>query len=374
MNFIVDAHLDIAYNALCFNRDYRRGARRTRALEAGSAQQKENGQTIVGLPDMIRGRVGLTFGTIFVGPRDSHTSPLTAPLSYTTVPEAHASGVRQLDWYHHWQDREEHVRLINSKGDLKRHLAEWGLQANASGALSPAPKPRTPGSIHPVGIMLLMESADPVREPRELEWWHEHGVRAIGPAWSGTRYCGGTRVPGGLTQLGRELLEVVAQLNMILDLSHMAEKSSRESLERFQGKLIMASHSNPQKITPTDRHLPDDVIMGIAERGGVIGTVLFNRFLNVKWTKADRKQDVKLDAVVRCIDYVCQLTGSSDHAALGSDFDGGLGAESIPAELDTSRDLGKIGVELLQRGYTRADVDKVLHGNWLRLMQQALTD
>lgn len=112
MNFIVDAHLDIAYNALCFNRDYRRGARRTRALEAGSAQQKENGQTIVGLPDMIRGRVGLTFGTIFVGPRDSHTSALTAPLSYATVPEAHASGVRQLDWYHHWQDREEHVRLI----------------------------------------------------------------------------------------------------------------------------------------------------------------------------------------------------------------------------------------------------------------------
>ena len=59
---------------------------------------------------------------------------------------------------------------------------------------------------------------------------------------------------------------------------------------------------------------------------------------------------------------------------MGSDFDGGLGAESIPYELDTSRDLGKIGVELLQRGYTRADVDKVLHGNWLRLMQQALTD
>ncbi len=343
MDFIVDAHLDIAYNALCFNRDYRRGARRTRELEAGSAQQKENGQTIVGLPDMIRGRVGAAFGTIFVGPRDKHTSPLTAPLSYTSVPEAHASGVRQLDWYHRWEEREKHVRLIKTQGDLKNHLAAWGLQANPAGALSPAARPRVPGSIHPVGVMLLMESADSVREPRELEWWHERGVRAIGPAWSGTRYCGGTRVPGGLTDLGRELLEVIAQLNMILDLSHMAEKSSRESLERFQGKLIMASHSNPQKITPTDRHLPDDVIAGIAERGGVIGTVLFNRFLNVNWTKADPKRDVKLDAVIRCIDYVCQLTGSSDHAALGSDFDGGLGAESIPYELILRATWGRSG-------------------------------
>ncbi len=372
MDFIVDAHLDIAYNALCFSRDYRNAAHRTRELEAGSAQEKENGKAIVGLPDMVRGRVGATFGTIFVGPRDNHTSPLTDGLSYTTVAEAHEAGLKQLDWYQRWEDREKHIRLIKTKRDLKEHLAAWGLQANSDGALSPLARPRVPGSIHPVGVMLLMESADSVREPKELEWWYERGVRAIGPAWSGTRYSGGTRAPGGLTQLGRELLDVVADLGMILDFSHMAEKSARDALERFEGKHVMASHSNPQTITPTDRHLPDDVIRGIAERDGVIGTVLFNRFLKHDWTKADRKTGVKIDAIVRCVDYVCQLTGSADHAAMGSDFDGGLGAESIPAELDTSRDLYKVGDELLRRGYARADVDKINHGNWLRLMQAAL--
>lgn len=372
MNFIIDAHLDIAYNALGYGRDYRRGARETRRLEAGSAQEKENGKAIVGLPDMIRGRVGIGFGTIFVGPRGKDTSPFTDGLSYTTVKEAHAAGVKQLDWYHRWEEQVDHVRLIKSPKDLAGHLAAWGLQAGKDGALSAAPKGRSPGDLHPFGFMLLMESADPVTEPKELEWWHDRGVRAIGPAWSGTRYCGGTRAPGPLTNLGRELLEMVAELNMILDLSHMAEQSSREALDRFEGKLIMASHSNPQAITPTDRHLPDDVIKSIAARGGVIGTVLFNRFLQHTWTKADPKHLITLDAIVRCIDYVCQLTGSADHAGLGSDFDGGLGAESIPRELDTSRDLGKIGAELLRRGYRQADVDKINHGNWLRLMQGAL--
>ncbi|MBX7213039.1 MAG: dipeptidase [Thermoflexales bacterium] len=374
MNFIIDAHLDIAYNALCFSRDYRNGAHRTRALERGGAQEKENGQCIVGLPDMLRARVGLTFGTIFVGPRNATTTPLTEALSYTTVKEAHASGVRQLDWYHRWADREQHIRLIKTRRDLTELLAAWGMQASPAGALTPAAKKRAPGEIHPLGVMLLMESADPVREPKELEWWYERGVRAIGPAWAGTRYCGGTRAPGPLTDLGRELLEHIAAFGMILDLSHMAEASSREALDRFEGKSIMASHSNPQKITPTDRHLPDDVIRGIAARGGVIGSVLYNRFLRHTWARPEPKQAVTIDDIIRCIDYVCQLTGSADHAALGSDFDGGLGAESIPAELDTSRDLGKIGQALLKRGYTRADVDKINHGNWLRLMQTALPD
>src|SRR5690606_9455364 len=118
---------------------------------------------------------------------------------------------------------------------------------------------------HRQGLVLLMENADPILEPRQFEEWYERGVRIVGPAWEGTRYCGGTGQPGGLTAVGRELLEVMASFNAILDLSHMAEQSFLESLDLYEGILI-ASHSNPRRFRNTDRHLSDTMIRRLAER------------------------------------------------------------------------------------------------------------
>jgi membrane dipeptidase len=138
----------------------------------------------------------------------------------------------------------------------------------------------------------------------------------------------------------------------------------------FRGDHVIATHSNPRRFIQTDRHLPDEAIERIAERKGVIGVVQFNKFLKKDWS--GKKQDVGLDDVVRMIDYICQLTGSADHVGIGTDADGGFGSEAMPRELDTVRDLHRIGDELLQRGYSPQHVAQIMNGNWLRVLRAAL--
>jgi membrane dipeptidase len=217
-----------------------------------------------------------------------------------------------------------------------------------------------------------MEGADPISKPTELYEWFNGGLRIVGLAWHGTRYAGGTGAPGPLTPLGRALLDEMARLGVILDVSHLAEESFHQALDRFSGTVI-ASHSNCRVYTPTDRHLSDAMIQAIAARDGVIGTVLANPFLDPN-ARADRSLRVTLDAVVRHTDHICQLTGSAAHCAIGSDFDGGFGVESTPVELDSVADLGRIGDALSHAGYTAADVAAIMGDNWLRLLRRALPD
>ncbi|HEY3341965.1 MAG TPA: membrane dipeptidase [Anaerolineae bacterium] len=371
--FIVDGHVDLAYNALGWRRNYRHAARWTRGQEKGTAALHNTGQCMVGLPDLIRGHVGVVFGTIFLEPASRQMGD--SPLVYRSAQEAHTLGMAQLDFYHRWADHDAHVRVIESQSDLTSVLSAWRLTADSTGKLACV----TPSTLlepagHQVGIVPLMEGADPILEPKELERWVEHGLRIIGPAWAGTRYAGGTGEPGGFTRQGRELLEMIAGLHLILDVSHLAQQALFEALEDFEGApgTLIASHSNPQRIMPSERHLPDPAIELIAERKGVIGVVLYNAFLKRGWGRGSSKHEVTLDDVVRAIDHICQVTGSADHVAIGSDFDGGFGSESAPRELDTSRDLYRIGAEMLRRGYNRDDVEKVMGGNWLRILKNAL--
>jgi membrane dipeptidase len=352
---IVDAHLDLAYNNVNYKRDYRRGAIATRSLEAGGIAEQANGQCTVGFPDMMRGRVALAFGTIFVEPAMSGMAASDGKtMTYRDAKEAHMQGMAQLDYYYRLAEQDQRIRLVTTRKDLDEVLALW----------------TKPGRKQ-IGIVPLMEGADPIKEPKELERWVERGVRIVGLAWSETRYSGGTRAPGGLTKIGYELLDMMAEYGVILDLSHMAEKAVFEALEHFEGKHVIASHSNPQKITPTDRHLPDRAIEMLAQRGGVMGVVLFNAFLKYDWTRG-KKNEVTLDHVVRCVDHICQLTGSADHVGIGSDFDGGFGYVGIPNEINTIRDLHKVGDELLRRGYAQAHVEHIMGGNWVRVLRGAL--
>ncbi len=360
---IVDAHLDIAYNVLYKQRDYRRSACATREIERSSAREKLSGQCTVGLPDMIRGRVGLCFGTIFTEP---YSRKLGEDLpAYRDEREAHALGMAQLDFYQRWADEDAHVTLVTTKQDLERLCREWGI-----GDERTIPTGSRLTTHHRVGIVPLMEGADPILEPKELERWYERGLRIVGPAWDTTRYAGGTWSGGRLSKLGRELLDVMAQFGVILDVSHMSHESLYEALDAFEGRHVIASHSNPYRYVPTARHLPDKAIEMIAERGGVIGVVLYNRFLKKDWN--GKKQDVTLDDVVRMIDHICQVTGSADHVGIGSDYDGGLGYNEIPRELNTIRDHYKIGDELLERGFAEQHVAQIMRGNWLRILREAL--
>lgn len=353
---IVDAHEDIAYNALCFGRDYRKSALETRRLENGTDIPQKAGIATLGLPDSMLGRVAVVFSTLFVAPHNGKEDPWDK-LSYKNVSEAYKMAMAQMDYYQRLADNHEKVQLIRTVAELDSVLATWEKD-----------KPLTERK---QGLVLLMENGDPITEPRQFEEWYERGVRIVGPAWQGTRYTGGTGQPGPLTKLGRELLEVMNSFNAILDLSHMAEEAFLEAVDLYQG-VIIASHSNPRSFRNSDRHLSDTMIHRLAERDGVMGIVFFNRFLSDKWSSGDRKSDIKLSVVLDAIDYVCQLTGDATHVGIGTDFDGGFGRESIPAELDTVMDLLIIGDALRERGYSEADTEAILGGNMLRKLREAL--
>jgi membrane dipeptidase len=219
-----------------------------------------------------------------------------------------------------------------------------------------------------------MEGAEGVRSPSELEQWWEDGLRIIGPAWAGTRYCGGTHDPGPLTDDGRQLLEAMAGIGFSLDISHMDPLSALQALDLYAGPVI-ASHANVLALVPgfdSNRLLPDEVIRATLQRDGIIGVVPFCRFLKAGWRSGDPRDPVTLETVAAHIDTICQMAGDARHAALGSDFDGGYGVESAPAGIDTIADLQKLGPVLSAKGYNDEEVAAILGRNWLRHLQEHL--
>jgi membrane dipeptidase len=169
----------------------------------------------------------------------------------------------------------------------------------------------------------------------------------------------------------------MAELGLILDLAHMTEEGVMEAIERYEGALIV-SHSSPLARVPhrekPERHMTDRMIVGVAERDGVIGTVIANHFLKDGWTVDQGRETVNLEDVVAAIDHVCQLTGDASHAAIGSDFDGGFGLNKVPSGIDTVADLGKIGDKLAERGYKEEDVRGIMGENWLRVLRESLPE
>lgn len=357
MSIVVDAHQDIAYNYLNFGRDYARSVYLTRSLEA-SAEKHPNGTATLGFPEALLGRVALAFTTIFVAPQSKQPQPWDR-LTYTTPREAHTLAHLQADYYERFTDENPQVWLVRTLQELDAVLETWSSERQISE--------------HVQGWVLLMENAEPVLEPPQFEEWYARGVRIVGPAWSFNRYTGGTGFPGGLTKLGYELLDILASFNIILDLSHLAEEAYFQAVERYPG-VVIASHSNPRRFRNSDRHLSDDMIRALADRDGVMGIVLYNRFLSDTWSLGDRKDAVGQFTPVDAIDYVCQLTGSAAHVGIGTDLDGGFGAESIPAGFDTIADIITIGDGLRARGYGEADIDAILSGNMLRKLRQALPE
>jgi membrane dipeptidase len=218
-----------------------------------------------------------------------------------------------------------------------------------------------------------MEGADPIQDPADLKEWYRLGLRAIGPAWHSTRYSFGTGEPGPLTELGRKLLSAMADLNMLLDLSHMAEAAFLEAVDSYSGSLI-ASHSNPRIFLPTDRGLSDGMIRKLVGRDGVVGVALYNRYLKPGWQVGDSRQSVTLETVGEVVDKICQLAGDARHAGIGSDFDGGFGREAIPAGMDTCADLQNLTPILAKRGYTRSDIEAIFYRNWLRILERVLPE
>ena len=382
---IIDAHQDLAYNMLTFGRDYTRPAQETRRLEAGGTTPLYNDDSMLGWLDYRRGRVGLVFATLFAAPIRRRGGAWDTQC-YADTAEARRVYSGQLDAYQRLVERApDKFRLVLTAAELTAVLAAWEEAPDLAeppadqepeaekGVPTMLGGPETPGG-PAVGLVISMEGAEAVGEPSELEEWWGRGVRLVGPAWSGTRFCGGTGEPGPLTSEGFALLEVMADLGFGLDLSHMDEKAAFQALDSYPGTII-ASHSNALALlkgSSSNRHLSDRLIEGILERDGMIGVVPFNMFLKHGWRRGDRRDEVSIEHIVGQIDYICQMAGDALHAGIGSDFDGGFGLQSIPPGMDSVADLQKLGPLLAKRGYTQADIAAILGGNWAARLQRIL--
>lgn len=360
MPLIVDAHADIAYNMLEFERNYLRTVAETRKLEANSHIVQTMGDTVISWQEYQRGQVAIIFSTLFAPPIRFRTYQ-NEKYAYKNFNEAHKHYKTQLDVYQRMTDTmPDKFRIIASKSDLNLLLDHWN---------SPVPE-------HPVGMVVLMEGAEGIRELSELEDWYQRGVRLIGPAWVGTRYCGGWKEPGPLTDDGRKLLSAMADFNFVLDLSHMDERAAVEALDIYEGSIV-GTHANCASLMPnanTNRHFTDRIIEGIIEHDGVIGIVPFNTYLKVGWSrdKGHSRDEVPLQIVANHIDHICQIAGNSKHVGIGSDFDGGFGLQSIPPEIDTVADLQKLAPLLSQRGYNQTDIENILGNNWITRLKRDL--
>lgn len=365
---IIDAHEDLAWNTLTFGRDYRRSSAATRSLEEGTKTPTVNDDSMLGWPDYQIGQIGLVFATLFASPVRHCAGPWDK-LCYESYDQARQLYCEQLDFYERLADTDsEKFRLIQSQRELSDLLRVWE---------NPPVIEAETGEIikgNPVGLVILMEGAEGVRDPGELDEWWERGVRIIGPSWVGTKFAGGTKEPGPLTSQGRSLLEKMSEIGFGLDLSHMDDKAVLQALDLYE-KPLMASHSNAQALLKGDesnRHLSDQAIRGIIERDGVIGVHFYNAFLKPGWKRGDSREEVPLDRLIAQIDYICQIAGDAMHVGFGTDFDGGLGLQCAPVGIDSIADLQKVIPHLIEKGYSQEDCAAILANNWLSILRKIL--
>ncbi len=356
--FILDAHLDLAMNALEWNRDLTRPLAEIRAREAGRADKPDRGRGTVSFAEMRRGRVGICVAT-----QIARYVPPDNPLPGWHSPEqAWAQTQGQLAWYRAMEARGE-LEPITSAAALRRAVGRWSGSEPADNA--------------PIGYILALEGADSIRSVRHLEEAYSQGLRALGPAHYGPgRYASGTETSGPFPPAGRELLAEMDRLGLILDVTHLTDEEFREALDVYRGP-IWASHSDCRALAPHQRQLSDEQIRILVDRGAVIGAAFDAWMLVPNWIRQQTTPEsagVTLQTVVDHIDRVCQIAGSARHSMIGSDLDGGFGREQAPMDLESIADLARIPDLLRARGYGDEDVEAIASGNAVRFLDDALPE
>ncbi len=375
---LIDAHLDLSWNALAFDRDQTASVDALRKREEGMTGKSRTRNT-VSLPEMRRGDIGICLATVLARAlpgygddlSDANVSPLVMRkrqptllrenLDYANQEIASAAARGQAAYYQILESRGQ-VKQIRDRKTLKSHWAKWVK------ARTPAARARLP-----IGYILSMEGGDPILDPKDAEYWWQQGLRTVCLAHYGqSAYAMGTGGDGPLTKRGRELVKKLDKLGIIIDLVHTADTALSQILDLY-GRGVFVSHGNCRSLVPGDRQISDEQIKAIAERGGVLGVVMDCWMLIKGWKhSATVNPTVTLENVADHIDYICQLTGCVDHASIGSDLDGGFGTEQSPADLGTIAGLQKLEPILTRRGYSEADVKKIFHGNWLRFFGEML--
>ena len=358
---VFDAHLDLAMNAMEWNRDLMQPIDNIRKREQGATDKPDRGRNTVCFPEMRRGGIGICVATQIA----RFVKPTSQLPGWHSPEQAWAQTQAQLAWYRAMEEA-GHLVQITTAAQLQEHIRLWQKRVDAAEPCGQEPIP--------IGYILSLEGADSLVTMRHLERAYEQGLRALGPAHYGPgTYAQGTDATGGLGQRGRELLSEMDRLGMILDASHLCDGSFWEAIDLFQGP-VWASHSNCRALVPHNRQLADPQIKTLIERGAVIGCALDCWMLEPGWVRGKttpQSAGLNLDRVVDHIDHVCQIAGNARHSGIGSDLDGAFGREQSPADLNTIADLAKLADLLKARGYQDDDIHQIMHGNFLRFLTNA---
>jgi membrane dipeptidase len=353
---IFDAHLDLAMNALEWNRDLSRPLAEIRQREMGMKDKPDRGKGTVCLPELRKGGIGLVVATQL-----SRVTPYGSSLpGWHSPQQAWAMTQAQLVWYREMEALGEMIQITNLT-ELETHLTLWE-------------NTEIPDEQKAIGYILSLEGADSLVDVSYLHRAYDYGLRAMGLSHFGPgRYAPGTKMEGPLTPLGLELLQEMDKLNLILDVTHLTDEGFRQVMDRYQGP-VWASHHNVRKIVPNQRQLTDEQIKQLIERDAVIGGMLDCWAMDIRFidTVSDPWQlDIRLENLVDHWDHICQIAGNSHHVAIGSDLDGIFGTEQSPWDMNSIADLRKYEDILARRGYKPADIDNIFHGNWLRFLRKA---
>lgn len=346
--FIFDAHLDLAMNALEWNRDLRWTVDDIRESEKGMTDKPDRGKNTVSLKAMRQGNIGLCVATQIA----RYVKKSSSLPGWHSPEQAWAQTQGQLAWYNAMESCGEMTQITN-RIELLSHLDYWK---------------NTTDKKKKVGYILSLEGADSIVDLSYLDMAYQNGLRAIGPAHYGPgTYAHGTDSSGGIGTKGKALLKRIQELNLILDATHLCDESFWETMKIYDGP-IWASHNNCRVFVDHNRQFSDEQIKELINRDAVIGIALDAWMMVPNWVRGQSTPDnmnVTLNQMIDNIDHICQLAGNSNHVGIGTDLDGAFGKEQSPLDLNTIADLQKVPNMLKDKGFNAEDIDKIMHQNFI---------
>src|SRR5678809_194921 len=352
--FIIDAHLDLAMHAMEWNRDLRQPINDTRKREAGMNDKPDRGNGTVSFDELRKGNIGLVVATQIA----RYTAPGNPLHGWHSAEQAWAQTQAQLAWYKAMEDEGELMQVKDLRS-LEIQLAYWNQEEMEKKA---------------IGFILSLEGADSLITLDHLHRAYEYGLRAIGPAHYGPgRYANGTDATGEMNKDGLALLKKMEELNMILDATHLCDDVFWQAMDNFHGH-VWASHNMCRALVDHNRQFSDEMIKVLIERGAVIGAAFDAWMIVPGWIRkksTPKEMNCDLEKVIDHIDHICQIAGNALHVGIGSDLDGGYGREQCPYDLETIADLQTIASLLKKRGYSAADVENIMHKNWISFLRKA---
>jgi membrane dipeptidase len=261
-----------------------------------------------------------------------------------------------------------------------------------------------------IAALMGMEGGYAIDEKIEnVGRYYQMGVRYMSGAWTvSTSWAGssGDEVgkTRGLNDFGKQVIREMNRLGMMVDVSHLSDRAFWD-IVNTSTKPVIATHSGCRAITDVPRNLTDDMIIALAKTGGVVNVIFYPEHIEPGYAEKKKKVDAEIASMVQRasdeekgdvahkklardrvrreeflkrlppvsvarvvdhIDHIVKLVGI-DHVGIGSDFDG---IQAVPADLKSVADLPNLTAELLRRGYSESDIDKILGGNMLRVMEQ----